>query len=358
MKTTPVFLDTKPVSYVIGDGALTYSQRLFDGYDRIFMLLDENVQEHCLPVFRQHFPDIDIEGIICIQSGEERKNLEQTVKIWDEMTAMNVDRDSLLINLGGGVVTDIGGFAASTFKRGISFINFPTTLLGMVDAAIGGKTGIDYAKLKNQVGLFTDPISVVIDPIFLKTLDDIQWQSGFAEVLKYGLIIDHSLWDFLYPHHFKEIEDWDQVISLASRDKIDIVRHDFMERGVRKNLNFGHTIGHAFESYFLKSGKAVTHGQSIAAGMICEAWLSSRVYGFEEGELEEIVSMFDINFERLDIKEDLIPELFELMRHDKKVRGGQLNFSLLRKIGKAIHNIEVDNDLVAESIRFYIHGHH
>ncbi len=356
MKTTPVFLDTKPVSYVIGDGALDYSQRLIDGYKRIFMLLDENVQEHCLPVFRQHLPDIDIQGIICIKSGEERKNLDQTVKIWDELTAMNVDRDSLLINLGGGVVTDIGGFAASTFKRGISFVNFPTTLLGMVDAAIGGKTGIDYANLKNQVGLFTDPISVVIDPIFLKTLDEVQWQSGFAEVLKYGLIIDHALWDFLCPHHFKEITDWDKVISLASRDKIDIVRHDFMERGIRKNLNFGHTIGHAFESYFLKSGKAVTHGQSIAAGMICEAWLSSRVYGFEEDELDEIVSMFDTNFDRLEIQEDLIPELFELMRHDKKVRDGQLNFSLLRKIGKAIHNIEVDSELVAESIRFYIHG--
>jgi 3-dehydroquinate synthase len=356
MKTTPLFLDTQPVSYVVGEGALAYSLRILENYDRIFMLLDENVREHCLPVFRKHLPEIDIQGIICIRSGEENKNLEQTVKIWDEMTTMNVDRDSLVINLGGGVITDIGGFAAATFKRGVAFINYPTTLLGMVDAAIGGKTGIDYGNLKNQVGLFTDPISVVIDPIFLNTLGEIQWQSGFAEVLKYGLIIDHDLWDFCCPLNFRQIEDWDRVISQAARDKIDIVKHDFLERGIRKNLNFGHTVGHAFESFFLKKGDAVTHGQSIAAGMICEAWLSSRIYEFEDDQLNQIVSMFDKNFERLDINEENIPELFNLMRQDKKVRGGKLNFSLLRKIGKAIHNVEVDNDLVTDSILYYIRG--
>ncbi len=355
MKTSPVFLDTKPVSYVIGNGSLSYSKRIFEGYNRIFMLTDENVRRHCLPVFQSHLPDIIIDGIISIECGEEKKNLAQTIKIWDELTDMNVDRDSLLINLGGGVVSDIGGFAASTFKRGIDFVNFPTSLLGMVDAAIGGKTGIDYGKLKNQVGLFTDPVSVVIDPIFLKTLDEIQWQSGFAEVLKYGLIIDHDLWKSLHPQNFRQITDWDRVISQAARDKIDIVRHDFHEKGVRKNLNFGHTIGHAIESHFLKNEIFITHGQAIAAGMICEAWLSAKVYNFDDSQLNEIVSMFDNNFDRLDINEDQIPEFFELMRQDKKVRGGRLNFSLLRKIGKAIHNVELSNDLVANSIKFYIH---
>ena len=354
MKTSPVFLDTHPVSYIIGDGALAYSRRILEGYDHIYMLLDENVQEHCLPVFQKHLPDVNIDGIICIESGEEKKNLDQTVKIWDELTRMNVHRDSLLINLGGGVVTDIGGFAASSFKRGIHFVNFPTTLLGMVDAAIGGKTGIDYGKIKNQVGLFTDPVSVVIDPIFLKTLEEIQWQSGFAEVLKYALIIDHNLWTKLYPKYFREITDWEAVITQASRDKIDIIRHDFREKGIRKNLNYGHTIGHAFESYFLQSGKFVTHGQSIAAGMICEAWLSTKLYKFGAGQLDEIVNMFDTNFDRLDIDESVIPRLFELMQQDKKIKGGRLNFSLLRRIGKAIHNIELSNDLVVESIKFYI----
>jgi 3-dehydroquinate synthase len=181
------------------------------------------------------------------------------------------------------------------------------------------------------------------------------WQSGFAEVLKYGLIIDPDLWKSLYPMNFREIDDWNTVITQASRDKIDIVRHDFYEKGIRKNLNFGHTVGHAFESFFLKKEILVTHGQAIAAGMVCEAWLSSQVYDdFDKSQLSEIVNMFDNNFDRLDISEDMIPDFLELMRQDKKVREGKMNFSLLRKIGKAIHNVELENDIVAKSIRFYI----
>jgi len=356
MKTTPVHLDFKPISYVIGKEALAYSHRLVENYPRIIILVDENVKHHCLPVFIETLPSVEIDGVICIKSGEERKNLEQSVFIWNELTRMNVDRDTLLINLGGGVVSDIGGFVASTFKRGIDFINYPTTLLGMVDAAIGGKTGIDFGNYKNQVGLFADPKSVIIDPVFLKTLDELQWQSGFAEVLKYGLIIDRELWRSLAGKNFREIDEWNAIISKAARDKIDIVRHDFLEKGIRKNLNFGHTIGHAFESYFLKIGTPVTHGQAIAAGMICESWLSQKLYEFDKEQLHQIINMFDVNFDRLPIDEALIPEFFEIMRHDKKVRGGKLNFSLLRRIGKAIHNIEVDTELIADSIKFYINN--
>lgn len=356
MKSSPVYLDTKPVSYVVGEGALKYSRRLLESYPRIVVLVDENVKEHCLPVFLDKLRDVNISDIICIQSGDDKKNFQQATDIWKELTRINIDRDSLLVNLGGGVISDIGGFTASTFKRGIDFINYPTTLLGMVDAAIGGKTGIDFGFIKNQVGLFTDPISVVIDPVFLKTLDERQWQSGFAEVLKYGLIMDRDLWWSLYDKKFQDIEGWDKTISKAARDKIDIVRHDFKEKGVRKNLNFGHTIGHAFESYYLNSGESVTHGQAIAAGMICEAWLSNEIYDIGEEQLSNIITMFDLNFERLTFDESLIPEFFELMRHDKKVRGGKMNFSLLKKIGKAIHDIELNPELVAESLRFYRTG--
>ncbi len=354
MKTSPVFLDTKPVSYIIGDGALAYSKRLLKDFPRIIILLDENVKEHCLPVFKSFIPEVSISGVICIKSGEDKKNLDQARYIWDELTKMNVDKDALLINLGGGVVSDIGGFAAATFKRGIPFINYPTTLLGMVDAAIGGKTGVDFIGFKNQVGLFIDPRSVVIDPVFLKTLDEKQWQSGFAEVLKYGLIIDRELWKILRGKKISDIDNWNEIIMKAARDKIDIVKSDFLEKGIRKNLNFGHTIGHSFESYFLKKDKPITHGQAIAAGMICETWLSQKIYDFEDECLEEIVNMFDINFDRLDISEDIIPTLLDLMRQDKKVRKGKLKFSLLRKIGKAIHHVEISPEQVVGSLKFYM----
>ena len=320
------------------------------------MLVDENVEKHCLKVFHEHLPEINFSDVICIQSGEEKKNLDQAEYIWNKLTRARVDRDALIINLGGGVVTDIGGFVASTFKRGIRFVNYPTTLLGMVDAAIGGKTGIDFGNFKNQVGLFADPEMVIIDPIFLKTLEEKQWQSGFAEVLKYGLIMDRELWRWLYGYNFRDIEDWNKIITRAARDKIDIVRHDFREKGIRKNLNYGHTIGHAFETYFLNSGQAISHGQAIAAGMICEGWLSAKAYDLEWEQLKEIVSMFDTNFDRLPITESQIPELLQLMKQDKKVRSGKLNYSLLRKIGKAIHNIEVEQQLVIESLRFYINN--
>lgn len=333
---------------------MAFSEKNLEHYKQVVILVDENVEIHCLPVFREKLPLLHIKGIIKIQSGEEKKNLEQTVHIWNELTRMQVDRDSLLIVLGGGVVSDIGGFAAATFKRGIKFINFPTTLLGMVDAAIGGKTGIDFSNFKNQVGLFTNPCSVIVDPVFLATLEDKHWQSGFAEVLKYGLIMDRELWRLMHGKHYREIDEWNKIITKAARDKMDIVRHDALEKGIRKNLNFGHTIGHAIESYFLKSGSPVTHGQAIAAGIICEAQISSKIYEFECTQLKEIVEMIDINFDRLEIDESIIPDLLDLMRQDKKVRDGKLRFSLLRKLGKAVHDNVVDMKLVRESIQFYI----
>ena len=356
MKMSPLYLDLEPVSYVIGEEALEYSVKLLENFPRIIVLVDENVKKHCLPVLQRSLSKLEISGVICIKSGERNKTFDQAMFIWDELTRLNVDRDSILVNLGGGVISDIGGFVASTFKRGMHFINYPTTLIGMVDAAIGGKTGVDFHKLKNQVGLFADPVSVVIDPVFLKTLEEKWWQSGFSEVLKYGLIMDRELWNMLYGKNFKEIDDWETVITKAARIKIDIVRHDFSEKGVRKNLNFGHTMGHAFESLFLQIGETVTNGQAISAGMICEAWLSNKFFNLDDKQLSEVITMFDINFERLPISESQIPQILELMRQDKKVREGKLNFSLLKKIGKAIHNIEVPQELIVESLKFYINN--
>ena len=354
MSKSPLFLDTKPVSYIIGNGALAFSEKSLKKYQRIIMLVDENVKKHCLSVFKEHLPKVDIDHLITINSGEKQKNLEQAVFIWNELTRLKVDRDTLFINMGGGVVTDIGGFVASTYKRGISFINFPTSLLGMADAAIGGKTGIDFGGYKNQVGMFSDPVSVIIDPIFLNTLEDIQWQSGFAEIMKYGLIMDRELWSMLVGNDYHDITEWNKIITKAARDKIDIVHHDALEKGMRKNLNFGHTIGHAIESYYLKHDKPVTHGQAVAAGMVCETWLSSKLFEFDCLQIDQIVNMIDLNFTKFDISEDNIPELLELMRQDKKVRGGNLKFSLIRKLGKAAHDIDVNTDLVIDSIKYYI----
>jgi len=351
----PLILDTENVSYIIGDDALTKSSNIFNDYKRIIIITDENVERLCLPVFKKKLSNINIDGTIIISSGEENKSISQLIFIWEELTKFNVDRDDLIINLGGGIVTDIGGMAAATFKRGLTFINFPTTLLGMVDAAIGGKTGIDFDGYKNQVGLFVNPASVIVDPIFLQTLEEIQWQSGFAEVLKYGLILDRELWQKLEGKNFNDNDiNWNLVIIKAAKDKIDIVRFDTLEKGIRKNLNFGHTIGHAFESYYLKTDNPITHGIAIAAGMICEAWISSKIFNIECTHLNTIVNMIDKNFTRFDFEESEIHVLMKLMKQDKKVRGNKQNFSLLRKLGKAIHEIEVENDLIIQSLKYYI----
>ena len=351
---TPFILESSSVSYAIGTGALEYSERFLETFPRIILLVDENVAVHCLPVFRKYLPNIEISGVINILAGEEKKNIEASMYIWNEMTRLKVDRDALIVNLGGGVVSDIGGFTAATFKRGLKFINYPTTLLGMVDAAIGGKTGIDFGKFKNQVGLFTNPVCVIIDPIFLKTLDNKQLQSGFAEVLKYALITDLDLWEMIKSYKYDEITEWNKIIIKSAKDKMDIVKHDAFEKGIRKNLNFGHTIGHALESYYLKSGQPITHGFAIAAGMICETYISCKMFGIECEVVNEIVSVVDKNFERVSIAEYQIPELIEIMWQDKKVRDGQLKFSLIKRLGKTVHDCAIELDLVKESLQFYI----
>ncbi len=351
----PLLLDTEHVSYIIGDDAISKSANKFANYKRIIIITDENVEKLCLPVFKHKLPSLKIDGIITLKSGEENKSISQLIYIWEKLTAYNLGRDDLIINLGGGIITDIGGMAAATFKRGLNFINFPTTLLGMVDAAIGGKTGIDFDGFKNQVGLFVNPKCVIIDPIFLKTLENTQWQSGFAEVLKYGMIMDRELWQKLNGKNYNDTTiNWGLVIIKAAKDKIDIVRFDTLEKGIRKNLNFGHTIGHAFESYYLKSKTPVTHGMAIAAGMICEAWISSKIFNIECVQLNIIVNMIDANFNRFDIGEDEIPVLMTLMKQDKKMRGNKQNFSLLKKLGKAIHDVEVSNEQIINSIKYYI----
>jgi len=352
---SPFVLDTKVIQYIVGEGALSQAGKLFEKYSSVYILMDDNVEKYCQDVLLSALPELKIRGYITIPGGESSKSLTNAAHIWDSLTNMGANRDSLLINLGGGVVSDIGGFCAATFKRGISFINIPTTLLAQVDAAYGGKTGIDFGLYKNQVGLFTDSKAVITDPVFLKTLEPDYWQSGFAEITKYALIMDMELWKMLGNRNFNDIDDWNSIIMRSAKDKIDIVRYDNKEKGIRKILNFGHTIGHAIESYYLKSGNPITHGQAVAAGMICETWISTKLEQLNCENLSEIVNRIDLNFTRLGFGEEIIPELIELMRQDKKISDGELKFSLLRRLGKAVHDIGgVSSELIRDSLIFYI----
>ncbi len=356
MKKPQLVWDIKPVSYILGRDATALSAAKLKEYDKCFVLVDENTLEHCYPVFESQIEGVEIDGIITIKADTGNKSIDQTIYVWEKLSEFGADRNSLLINLGGGVVTDLGGFAAATFKRGISFINYPTSLLGMVDAAIGGKTGLDFNGIKNQVGLFVNPAKVIIDPEYLKTLDQQQMLSGYAELLKCGLIMDRDLWGNLATVSYKNINDWDSLIVQSARNKVDIVRHDMHEKGIRKILNFGHTVGHAIESFYAAKGDVVTHGEAVAAGMICETYISSRIYEFECTNFNEITGVIDMNFRRFDLKVEDIDHLIEIMKHDKKNKGGNFNFSLLRKLGKAVHDIDVDDIIIRESIEFYIDG--
>ena len=256
----------------------------------IFILVDENTETNCLPLFLQELETESTIEIIEIESGEENKNLETCTGVWNALTELGADRKSLILNLGGGVITDLGGFVASTFKRGISFVNIPTTLLSMVDASVGGKTGVDLGVLKNQIGLFSDPKMVLIDPRYLQTVTDRELRSGVAEIIKYGLTYDVKLWDSI-----KLIEDlnYNTLNGLIHRSieiKNNVVLEDPKEAGVRKVLNFGHTLGHAIESYFLKSDikENLTHGEAIAIGMITETYISEVLFGFPKEKTREI----------------------------------------------------------------------
>lgn len=344
-----------PVKYWMGKGALGKLQPVLGDFPKVFVLVDENTARFCLPVLMGKVGDIDVTNTISIPCGEEYKTLKTVSFIWEKLTEMGASRDSLLLNLGGGVITDMGGFAASTFKRGMHFINIPTTLLGQVDAALGGKTGVDFQEFKNHIGTFSNPEAVIVDPVFLETLDDLQWKSGFAEVLKYGFIMDKSLLDLIGDRSYREIkDDLEGIIVKSAQDKIKIVEEDGLETGLRKILNFGHTAGHALETWFLKNGNPVTHGEAVAAGMICEAWISSHFTGFSQDDLQELINIIDKSFERLSFPASVFDELLQLTRQDKKVRGNLSRYSLLKTCGESVFDIPVSDSLFIQSLEFYL----
>ncbi|GHB50729.1 3-dehydroquinate synthase [Mongoliitalea lutea] len=291
-------------------------------------------------------------ALISFQAGETHKNLETCTKIWEWMTNEGFDRKSLIINLGGGVVGDMGGFCAATYKRGIRFINVPTTLLSQVDASVGGKLGIDFQGYKNHIGVFTEPETVVVSDVFLKTLAPEELRSGYAEVLKHGLIANSNYFQSLKIADW-ESQEWRTIIEKSVSIKRDVVEKDPKESGLRKILNYGHTIGHAFESFYLDGPKHLLHGEAIAAGMIAEAFLSHQKAGLSLEELQAIIDRLKTIFGLILVEEQEIDEIVALCKQDKKNVGSSVRFSLLRKIGACDYDIAVSSEEIKEAITSY-----
>jgi len=322
--------------------------------DKVFILCDEGSRKYCLPVLMSNVQLLQKVTVIEIPSGEENKNIETCKKLWTELSSKGADRNSILINLGGGVISDIGGFVASTFKRGIRYLNIPTTLLAMVDASIGGKVGVDLNNLKNQIGLFANPQVVFIIPEFLDTLPKRFILSGFAEIIKHAVIYDKSYWEELSNKCFDEIEDWKDIIDWSVEVKNYYITEDPMDTGFRKVLNFGHTVGHAFETYSLYyDDDPLLHGEAVAIGMICESYISYKVTGLEKVQLEEIAAYITKCYEPYFLESDSIDMLLDFMKHDKKKLGNQMNLTLLTSIGTSLINQECSIDIIRESIQYY-----
>ena len=332
---------------------------IFAKKENIFVLADENTMEHCFPVLADAVPQLAGASTIVVKAGDDNKTLAACEHIWNELAVAGGNRRSLLINLGGGVITDMGGFAASVFHRGMEYINLPTSLLGMVDASIGGKTGIDLYSLKNLIGLFSAPECVYVWPGFLHTLPHRQLISGYAEMLKHALIADADLWSLLIKTPMTEISNWETLILKAIEIKGNIVNKDFKEQGMRAKLNFGHTIGHAMETYSLRHDQnPLTHGEAVAMGMICEAYISFRLMDLSHVEFEEVVKHILLNFKHYKITAEAIDGLIEIMNYDKKNEKGEFVFALLKSIGTSAEGQKCEVALVREALfRYADFGH-
>lgn len=322
--------------------------------DKFFILTDSNTNKNCLNMLHCSEP-IANAHIITIKADDTNKNIESTAHVWKELSDNGCTRHSCLINIGGGMVTDLGGFAVSTFKRGIDFINIPTTLLSMVDASVGGKTGINFNGLKNEIGVFNDAKAVIIDTAFLKTLDQHNICSGYAEMLKHSLLKDYKMW-VQHINFNLYSPDFDPLLNMIKESvevKERIVSEDPHESGIRKALNLGHTAGHAFESYAMHTNRPILHGYAVAYGIICELYLSHALQGFPLDKMRQTVNFIKENYGRMNITCDDYESLYSLMKHDKKNTGNEINFTLLKDVGDIKINQTVSKELILESLDFY-----
>lgn len=365
MKTTFRYRDTGISRFYIGEGAL---REFFTAFrhgrkpgSKLFLLADESTRVFCLKPLLDAVPELEEARLMVIAPGEESKTIETAVRICGDLLAAGADRQSWLINLGGGVVTDLGGFVATTFKRGIRSVNIPTSLIGQVDAAIGGKTGVNFGTLKNQIGTFHVPDYVVIYPGFLTTLPDDHLTSGIAELVKNLIVYDPETWKKIKKQTPLQLKNdltdaarWKKWALPSIRAKLWLTRRDFKESGIRKALNFGHTIGHALESLGLTgSGRPLTHGQAVAAGMACAAWLSEWGSSLEARHRVEIVNFMMSTFPPVHFTEDEIPLILEFIGADKKNIRGQAMFSLISAPGKPMVNVSCTAGMIVRSLHEY-----
>ncbi|PIE48660.1 MAG: 3-dehydroquinate synthase [Flavobacteriales bacterium] len=321
----------------------------------IYILVDSNTDRCCFELLKNKLKNnFNIQKII-IPAGEQHKNIFTCKKVWQELTKLNADRKSVLINLGGGMVTDLGGFVAATFKRGIKFINIPTTLLSMVDASVGSKTGVDLDNLKNLIGLFANPEMVLIDLEYLSTLEKREFNSGLAEIIKYGLTFDAGLLNKVWNLNQYTTDVLQKIIYNSIQVKNKVVLEDFKETGLRKVLNFGHTIGHAIESFYLENESLPTllHGEAIAIGMVAEAYISHKKYGFDKTVLKQLKNWTINTYGKIPLDKNHYPVFLSLMQHDKKNEQGTVKYVLLKAVGDFVINTNANEDLVIKALNFY-----
>ncbi|MFO8066719.1 MAG: 3-dehydroquinate synthase [Bacteroidales bacterium] len=316
----------------------------------VFIICDSNTDIKCFPLINKMLKNLFLFNKIVFPEGEKSKNLDTCRDIWNYLSKKNAKKDTLIINLGGGVVSDIGGFCASLYMRGVSFINIPTSLMGMVDASIGGKTGIDSNLLKNNIGNFSFPLAVFIDSEFLKTLPGREYNSGFIEMLKHGLISDaYYFYDLV---RGKYESNMSAAIEKSVKLKMKVISEDPYEKGKRKTLNFGHTTGHAIESSFLKySGKTLLHGEAVLLGMIAESYISKQKGILSPEDFNEISYFLTPLKPKINIQKDDIEDIMSFLLHDKKHTTKQLNFTLLEKPGSALINQNVELKLIRQSLQ-------
>jgi 3-dehydroquinate synthase len=318
-------------------------------------LTDTNTKKLCLPYLLSKLSAKTHFEMLQIEAGESHKNISTCTKLWEQLSEKGADRKSLLVNLGGGVITDLGGFVACTFKRGIEFINIPTSLLAMVDASVGGKNGIDLGHVKNQIGLIKIPYSVIIDTQFLKTLPPEEITSGFAEMLKHGLITSEGYWNRVARFDISNEIDAAKLIWESVEIKNKVVAKDPFEKGLRKTLNFGHTLGHAIESYCLTSEekKSLLHGEAVAIGMILAAYISSELIGFPKEKLQDVTETIMKHFNKISFSRKEIDAVISLLKYDKKNANGKVYFVLLKDIGDLKINCDVPNNLLFKAFDYY-----
>lgn len=348
-------------------------QDIIDAYnacehDKTFVLCDETTAHLCLDTLQVErldgnhirlFNEIDAQ-LITIPVGDDNKTIQSIASVWEALSKGGATRHSLLINIAGGMVTDLGGFAAASFKRGINFINIPTTLLSQVDASVGGKTGINFCGYKNEIGAFCDADTVIISSAFLKTLDNENILSGYAEMMKHALLKDNEMlaehlnFDFDFDHDL----DYDKLQSMVAESiavKQKVVTEDPHEKGIRKALNLGHTFGHAFESWAMRHNCSVLHGYAVAWGLICELYLSAKKCDFPTDKLHQVASFVKDNYGKLGITCDDYPELLELMTHDKKnTSSSSINFTLLGNVGDIRINQTASKEEIEDALDFYL----